>query len=78
MYCMNFCDWAIGLVGSTLVCMRPRLALCLTVMNVVVALSTLTVSYLPLLVAAWAGATLTGRELENGTAQLAWTQSITS
>ena len=39
MYCMNFCDWAIGLLGSTLVCMRPRLALCRTVMNVVVALS---------------------------------------
>ena len=39
MYCMNFCDWAIGLLGSMLVCMRPRLALCRTVMNVVVALS---------------------------------------
>ncbi|WP_406331139.1 ABC transporter permease [Streptomyces sp. NBC_00203] len=35
------------------------------------------VSFLPLLVAAWAGATLTSRELENGTAQLAWTQSVT-
>ncbi|MET9384702.1 ABC transporter permease [Streptomyces sp. NPDC002928] len=30
----------------------------------------------PFLVAAWSGATLTSRELENGTAQLAWTQSI--
>ncbi|WEH17042.1 ABC transporter permease [Streptomyces sp. VNUA24] len=28
-------------------------------------------------VAAWAGASLTGRELERGTAQLAWTQSVT-
>jgi hypothetical protein len=28
-------------------------------------------------VAAWAGAALTGRELERGTAQLAWTQSVT-
>lgn len=34
------------------------------------------VTFLPLLVAAWAGATLTGRELETGTAQLAWTQSL--
>ncbi|WP_225098085.1 ABC transporter permease [Streptomyces sp. CoH27] len=30
---------------------------------------------LPFLVAAWAGAALTGRELETGTARLAWTQS---
>ena len=30
----------------------------------------------PFLVAAWAGATLTGRELETGTARLAWTQSV--
>ncbi|MFI9754028.1 hypothetical protein [Streptomyces collinus] len=28
-------------------------------------------------VAAWAGGALIGRELENGTAQLAWTQSVT-
>lgn len=35
------------------------------------------VTFLPLLVAAWAGATLTSRELENGTAQLVWTQSVT-
>ncbi|MFJ8633755.1 hypothetical protein [Streptomyces sp. NPDC093568] len=28
-------------------------------------------------VAAWAGAALVGRELENGTARLAWTQSVT-
>ncbi|MER6527055.1 ABC transporter permease [Streptomyces sp. NPDC001508] len=32
---------------------------------------------LPFLVAAWAGAALTGRELESGTAQLAWTQGVT-
>jgi hypothetical protein len=31
----------------------------------------------PLLVAVWAGAALIGRELENGTAKLAWTQSVT-
>ncbi|MFF7238468.1 ABC transporter permease [Streptomyces collinus] len=30
---------------------------------------------LPLVVAAWAGAALTGRELESGTARLAWAQS---
>ncbi|HET7722736.1 MAG TPA: hypothetical protein VFK43_22405, partial [Acidimicrobiales bacterium] len=30
----------------------------------------------PLLVAVWAGAALIGRELENGTAKLAWTQSV--
>ncbi|WP_200306777.1 ABC transporter permease [Streptomyces adelaidensis] len=35
------------------------------------------VSYLCYGVAAWAGAALTGRDLETGTAQLAWTQSIT-
>lgn len=33
--------------------------------------------YLMFPVAAWAGGALTGRELENGTAQLAWTQSVT-
>ncbi|MEV3967835.1 ABC transporter permease [Streptomyces sp. NPDC050698] len=31
---------------------------------------------LPLLTGAWAGAALIGRELENGTARLAWTQSV--
>ncbi|WP_319321426.1 ABC transporter permease, partial [Streptomyces europaeiscabiei] len=35
------------------------------------------ISFAPLLVALWAGAALIGRELENGTAQLAWTQSVT-
>lgn len=38
--------------------------------------TTLAVNVVPFLVAAWAGASLTGRELETGTAQLAWTQSI--
>ncbi|MFB6849299.1 ABC transporter permease [Streptomyces sp. NPDC056373] len=33
------------------------------------------VRLLPLLAGAWAGGALIGRELENGTAQLAWTQS---
>ncbi|MEW2610483.1 ABC transporter permease [Streptomyces sp. NPDC047880] len=33
------------------------------------------VRLLPLLTGAWAGGALIGRELENGTAQLAWTQS---
>ncbi|MEV7346547.1 hypothetical protein [Streptomyces sp. NPDC093544] len=33
--------------------------------------------YLPYLVAAWAGAALVARELESGTAALAWTQSVT-
>ncbi|MFJ9816917.1 ABC transporter permease [Streptomyces sp. NPDC101151] len=37
---------------------------------------TLSLAALPLLVAAWAGAALTGRELESGTAQLAWTQGV--
>jgi hypothetical protein len=41
-----------------------------------VALSTLVVAYLPFLVAVWAGAALIGRELETGTAHLAWTQSV--
>ncbi|MDO0913757.1 ABC transporter permease [Streptomyces sp. DT2A-34] len=34
-------------------------------------------NWLPALVAAWAGAALVGREMENGTARLAWTQGIT-
>ncbi|MFE6483974.1 ABC transporter permease [Streptomyces sp. NPDC057757] len=34
------------------------------------------VNLVPFLVAAWAGASLTGREMESGTAQLAWTQSV--
>ncbi|MFG2784895.1 ABC transporter permease [Streptomyces prunicolor] len=38
--------------------------------------TTLAVLAAPFLVAAWAGATLTSRELEHGTAQLAWTQSV--
>ncbi|WP_445280681.1 ABC transporter permease [Streptomyces sp. DSM 118148] len=38
---------------------------------------TLSLAALPLLVAAWAGAALTGRELESGTARLAWTQGVT-
>ncbi|MGC9543715.1 ABC transporter permease [Streptomyces sp. UG1] len=33
-------------------------------------------SFVPLLAAAWAGGALIGRELESGTAQLAWTQSV--
>ncbi|WP_055712958.1 hypothetical protein [Streptomyces torulosus] len=35
------------------------------------------VAYTSYAVAAWAGASLTGRELESGTARLAWTQSVT-
>lgn len=38
--------------------------------------TTLAVLALPFLVAAWAGAALTGRELETGTARLAWTQAV--
>ncbi|MFE2098986.1 ABC transporter permease [Streptomyces sp. NPDC059468] len=38
---------------------------------------TFSLAALPLLVAAWAGAALTGRELESGTAQLAWAQGVT-
>ncbi len=34
------------------------------------------VGFLPVLVAVWAGGILIGRELENGTAHLAWTQSV--
>jgi len=41
-----------------------------------VAFTTLAVAYFPFLVAAWAGAALIGRELETGTAHLAWTQSV--
>jgi hypothetical protein len=38
---------------------------------------TLAAAALPFLVAAWAGGALIGKELESGTAQLAWTQSST-
>ncbi|WP_367326216.1 ABC transporter permease [Streptomyces sp. HUAS ZL42] len=38
--------------------------------------TTMFVLAVPFLVAAWAGAALTGRELETGTAQLAWTQAV--
>lgn len=34
-------------------------------------------SYVSVAVAAWTGAALVGRELESGTARLAWTQSVT-
>ncbi|MEV0911608.1 hypothetical protein [Streptomyces hokutonensis] len=34
------------------------------------------VDFLPVLVALWAGSMLIGRELENGTAELAWSQSV--
>ncbi|MER6731415.1 ABC transporter permease [Streptomyces puniciscabiei] len=37
--------------------------------------ATVALTALPFLVAAWAGAALTGRELETGSARLAWTQS---
>ncbi|MFH0521682.1 hypothetical protein ACHBTE_31440 [Streptomyces sp. M41] len=40
-------------------------------------LVTTALAYAILPVAAWAGAALIGRELESGTAQLAWTQSVT-
>jgi hypothetical protein len=39
-------------------------------------LSEVAIGFLPILVAVWAGGLLIGRELENGTASLAWTQSI--
>ncbi|WP_328682020.1 ABC transporter permease [Streptomyces sp. NBC_00343] len=38
--------------------------------------TTFAVVGVPVLIAAWSGATLTSRELEHGTAQLAWTQSV--
>ncbi|MFI9823811.1 ABC transporter permease [Streptomyces sp. NPDC052013] len=40
------------------------------------AYTTAAVLAVPFLVAAWAGASLTGRELESGTARLAWTQAV--
>ncbi|MFI0165136.1 ABC transporter permease [Streptomyces sp. NPDC017095] len=39
--------------------------------------TTFAVLAVPFLVAGWAGAALTGRELESGTARLAWTQAVT-
>ncbi|MFE9650838.1 hypothetical protein ACFYO0_43485 [Streptomyces sp. NPDC006365] len=43
----------------------------------VLSLTTTALSYLMFPVAAWAGGALIGRELESGTALLAWTQSVT-
>ncbi|MFE6483975.1 ABC transporter permease [Streptomyces sp. NPDC057757] len=45
--------------------------------DLVATTATSAIVYLPCLVAAWAGATLVARDLENGTAALAWTQSVT-
>ncbi|MDX2938889.1 ABC transporter permease [Streptomyces ipomoeae] len=41
-----------------------------------VTLGTFALNIAPLLVGAWAGGALIGRELESGTARLAWTQSV--
>ncbi|MFC9130481.1 ABC transporter permease [Streptomyces sp. NPDC057099] len=41
-----------------------------------VAIASGLLALLPVLTAAWAGGALTGRELESGTAELAWTQSV--
>ena len=69
MYCMYFCDWAIGLSGSMLVCMRPRFALCRTVMNVVEAL-TATVSTITM-------ATCSGSDwCENSSLSPRWTPKM--
>ncbi|MFJ1610265.1 ABC transporter permease [Streptomyces sp. NPDC088253] len=38
--------------------------------------ASLALTFLPFLVAAWAGASLIGREMESGTARLVWTQSL--
>ncbi|MER5395890.1 hypothetical protein [Streptomyces sp. NPDC002599] len=43
----------------------------------VLALASACVTFQMYAVAVWAGAALTGRELESGTARLAWTQSVT-
>ncbi|MFI1361031.1 cbb3-type cytochrome c oxidase subunit 3 [Streptomyces sp. NPDC020898] len=41
-----------------------------------IVLGSLLIFAAPFLIAAWAGGSLIGRELENGTAELAWTQSV--
>ncbi|WP_432197010.1 hypothetical protein [Streptomyces sp. bgisy027] len=43
----------------------------------VISMIATSLSYSIFCVAAWAGGSLVGRELENGTARLAWTQSVT-
>ncbi|QYX79094.1 ABC transporter permease [Streptomyces akebiae] len=42
-----------------------------------VSLGSTALTLAPLLIGAWAGGSLIGRELESGTAKLAWTQSVT-
>ncbi|MFI7410386.1 ABC transporter permease [Streptomyces sp. NPDC049627] len=57
----NLCDYTGSLYGRY---------------GVAVAVGSGLVNLAPLLAAAWAGASLIGRELESGTAALAWTQSV--
>lgn len=45
--------------------------------DMVVTLGPAVLTVAPALIGAWAGASLIGRELESGTAELAWTQSVT-
>ncbi|SPF05337.1 ABC transporter permease [Streptomyces sp. MA5143a] len=45
--------------------------------DLVVSLGSAVLTVAPALIGAWAGASLIGRELESGTARLAWTQSVT-
>jgi hypothetical protein len=69
---------------STGPCSTPAYCLDLTASTVddktyrrIVSLTATALSYLMFPVAAWAGGALIGRELESGTARLAWTQSVT-
>jgi hypothetical protein len=40
-------------------------------------LAEVAIHFMPIVIAVWAGSLLVGRELESGTARLAWTQSVT-
>ncbi|MFG2371320.1 hypothetical protein ACGFY9_07565 [Streptomyces sp. NPDC048504] len=56
----NLCDWNDSIEGYHLAYTLAEVAL----------------HFVPVVVAVWAGGMLIGRELEHGTAQLAWTQSV--
>ncbi|TQE20482.1 ABC transporter permease [Streptomyces ipomoeae] len=86
-YVLGLAGWLLWLRLVTLPSVRDEAASCgaggcvdlesaMTYSTGVSMVSTL-IAYLTYGVAAWAGASLTGRELERGTAQLAWTQSVT-
>ncbi|MGW0712454.1 ABC transporter permease [Streptomyces sp. NPDC002643] len=87
LYVLAMAGWLLWLRFVTLPAVREEVARCrittcidiapeMTYSTGVSMVSTF-IAYVGYAVAAWAGASLTGRELERGTARLSWTQSVT-